>query len=213
MITSLLRQSRHLHRHSLPFPRQWTGPLTFHLKCITRCVGCTVCVGPLVRCTFAYSRVARRRVGAKCTELWANVRSKLCIRLLIAWKTHFWVCLCACEYQRDHLKWGLQILYQQNLVVWRASEQGIKKNPTQLKCGCGKTQIILKHLCVSPLSLYFLYLPLCMSASCEYMDPSHCADTGHFPHTLTRVLNQCEQAISTILFVCVLPVAGCKVSR
>lgn len=24
----------HLHRRSLPFPRQWTGPLTFHLKCI-----------------------------------------------------------------------------------------------------------------------------------------------------------------------------------
>lgn len=32
-------QSCYLHWHSLPFPRQWTGPLTFHLKCIMRCVG------------------------------------------------------------------------------------------------------------------------------------------------------------------------------
>lgn len=161
VITSLLHQSLHLHRHSLPFPRQWTGPLTFHLKCITRCVGCAVCVGPLVRWSAAHLHTAvwrDGRVGAKCTQFWANVRLKLCLRSLIAWKTHFWARLCACEHQRDHLKWGLQILYQQNLVDWRClgTRHSKRKNKTQLKCSCGKTQIILKHSCVSPPSLYFL---------------------------------------------------------
>lgn len=53
-----------LHQHRLPFPRQWTGPVTFHLKCNFNCVGVlcvlaaahlhAVAIRPLEFCLSAY---------------------------------------------------------------------------------------------------------------------------------------------------------------
>lgn len=63
-------QSCYFHRHSLPFPRQWTGPLTFHLKCFLKCVG--------VLCVLATTNLHT-----------VHVSSSICVKCPPVFWTHF----------------------------------------------------------------------------------------------------------------------------
>lgn len=136
-------QSCYLHRHSLPFPRQWTEPLTFHLKCFLKCVG--------VLCVLATTNLHT-----------VHVSSSICVKCPPVFWTHF------CNMHRFKL-WNLSRIYSACALVGHLRKKSLSTEANRFYIASGHEGEKYNDTG-------------CLFASTWYMNSSHCADSGHFPH-------------------------------